>query len=140
MNIRNAILAAADHIERNPGEFNYHSIEVPRRAGCGTPGCAYGWIATFSQLDLEDKRHEYGGKQIVALWGFQEKAHFTEPTEFYSRMNEFSNGWRGSASECAAALRLYADKYHPAEPAKPIVYPDWNAMATGYVPGEAVRS
>jgi hypothetical protein len=37
--------------------------------------------------------------------------------EFYARMGEFHiRNWRGSATKCAAALRLYAEKYHKLDP------------------------
>ena len=42
-----AIMLAADHIERNPADFNFMSIGIP---DCGTPGCALGWIGSFGGL------------------------------------------------------------------------------------------
>ena len=48
MNVREAILAAADHIETYPKKFSFASVEVPSRRSCGTPGCALGWIGHFA--------------------------------------------------------------------------------------------
>ena len=44
MNIYNAILKAADHIERNPHLYDFYRSNVPN---CGTPGCMLGWIGHF---------------------------------------------------------------------------------------------
>ena len=44
--IRQAILKAADHIERNPNSFDYcRAITTPRQNGSG---CYVGWIAFFA--------------------------------------------------------------------------------------------
>ena len=49
--------------------------------------------------------------------------------EFYRRMNvlyggnESGTGWINSADRCADTLRLYADKYHPAEAPKRVGIP-----------------
>jgi hypothetical protein len=118
MNIRNAILAAADHIEANPGEFNFNASHAPKSRDCGTPGCALGWIGTFAGLagacnqTVAEKLGLCGG----GGWTL----------EFYSKLNELARGWTSHAALCARALRLYADKYHPATP---VLFPDWSAMA-----------
>lgn len=49
--IRQAILQAADHIEKNPCDFNFYSVDKPE---CGTPGCALGWIGVF--MGIEERR------------------------------------------------------------------------------------
>jgi hypothetical protein len=121
MNTREAILRSADHIERRPGEFDFDSVDIPDRPGCGTPGCAIGWIAHFTGYDEINSR------------GFDRVLPVTA-TEFYIRMDEMSGGarpvpgsfsyvegeWRTSAAVCAATLRRYADTYHPAESRDPI--------------------
>ncbi len=110
MNIREAILKAADHIERNPRMFNFDEVVVP--GNCGTPGCALGWIGHFSGVRPTD----------LQIWAFVNrdvcKPILGMPAgTFYDRMDELhgQTTWRHSAAECAFALRLYADKYHPAE-------------------------
>lgn len=113
MNIRNAILAAADHIEEHPALFNYHR-QVPT-PDCGSPGCALGWISLLA----DEQRF---------AWGRSEQSEHTRPWKraelfawlgyddgvFYDRMDALDLGWKRTARQCAAAMRLYADKYHPA--------------------------
>lgn len=102
MNLYNAILKAADHIEHYPDDFNYHMLGVP---ACGSPGCAVGWIAHFSGV----KAQPIGVtgevcKQVLGVdyWG-----------SFVGRMDRAVTGyWRRDPFVCAAALRLYAEKYH----------------------------
>lgn len=122
MNIREAILAAAGHIERNPREFDFFSVVTPSGRGCGTPGCAVGWIAAcYGAPSYFDGKRIRIRDQSKALLG-------VGPETFYSRLDVFNEDWKWHADKCARALRLYADKYHPAtEPA----YPNWQAIATG---------
>lgn len=105
MEIRAAILAAADHIERNPGAFDFWSTRLP---GCGTPGCALGWVAHFCGFKT-------GAKDQV--WEFAERVLKLEnPYLFYDALDEIcgEREWRTDASECAKAMRAYADANHPA--------------------------
>lgn len=132
MDIRTAILKTADHVEHNPGEFNFWSLSIPQRPGCGTPGCALGWIATFmGRRDRKDGRLERTSRDFLRI----------AATTFYDRMDTLcgDDAWRRSASLCAATLRKYADKYYPAAP---IQYPNWNAIATAQTaaPAGEVRS
>lgn len=114
MNIRQAILKSADHIEQRPTEFDYDSVDIPESPGCGTPACAIGWIAHF--LEVPSFPHPtFDG--IVEC----------DACEFYTRMDEMSGGgrpededapyikgrWREDAAVCADTLRRYAEKYHP---------------------------
>jgi hypothetical protein len=103
MNIRDAILEAAAHIERNPDDFNFHSIEKPSH--CGTPGCAIGWIGVFAGIEEE---HPSWLSAIKRQTGID--AH-----DFYKKMSDIQLGWIFEAASCAITMRLYADKYHPAE-------------------------
>lgn len=118
MNVREAVLKAADHIERNPGEFDFGSPTAPSGAGCGTPGCALGWVSTFCGLGsagngLLGWRGYTGALPALGLGSYQ---------SFYDRMDGSQKwwerflliSWRRSAKVCAATLRAYADKYHPA--------------------------
>jgi hypothetical protein len=57
--------------------------------------------------------------------------------EFYRRMDAFGAFWRVFAPDCARALRLYADKFHPA---KPVVTPNWSAIASAHPIPDDVRS
>lgn len=124
MNIREAILKAADHIERNPKAFNFQSIYVPD-TDCGTPGCALGWIGHYLGMRESGANSaplsEFSVPPALGLGTFT-----VGNREFYGRMDDLAEGWRYDASLCATGLRLYADKYHPA---KVICLPDWNAIA-----------
>jgi hypothetical protein len=105
MNIRQAILKAADHIERHPAEFNWNSCDMP---GCGTPGCAIGWIGYFY----------FGGKAVkherhYLLSTISNTALGVSSGMFYGRMDDFVISWTEDAVRCAVALRGYANKYHP---------------------------
>lgn len=98
----NAIMKAADKVEKSPCEFQFMETGIPD--GCGSPGCALGWIGHFlggaknfasvpGMLGLGD---EFEGQQI-----------------FYARMDALSpDSWRWDGYKCARTLRLYAEKYH----------------------------
>ena len=115
---REAILKAADHIEAHPELFKFSETEIPHV--CGTPGCALGWIGYFG-LRLKDGYNSFNdaAQNFLSLPAEKQARAINEYREsacayaFYNRMEEFSNYWMHSAKECAYALRLYADKYHP---------------------------
>lgn len=110
MNIREAILKAADHIERNPGDFNFNTSRVPHP--CKTPGCALGWVGFFLRVEGEDDF--LNRTALVCGVPALKRGGFTRSEgEFYFRMNQFGI-WFSNAAECARCLRLYADKYHRA--------------------------
>lgn len=111
MNIRQAILRAADQIERNPDTFNFLSTDVP--GSCGTPGCALGWIGHF--MGRKGVFNEVCDVMTLSVLGSVtgDRGEF----DFYRRMDALHGFavWRDSAAKCASAMRLYADKYHPQE-------------------------
>jgi hypothetical protein len=109
MNVREAILKAAGHIEANPEQFNYYLCRVPE---CGTPGCAIGWIGHFAGCDR--------GKSIYRVEEVTGVSNF----KFYMRMSEISRDWKRDGEACAEVLRLYADKYHPAPKVEHFGIPD----------------
>lgn len=116
MNIYNAIMKAADHIERNPGEFRFSSIGLPKGIGCGAPGCALGWIGFFAGV----AHKTFDTISLVATNGVSERPGVSpllsiDQGTFYKRMNELASGWTFDSSECAKGLRLYAAKYHAAD-------------------------
>jgi hypothetical protein len=120
MNIRQAILRAADHIESTPKEFNFQSVYIPDGPGCGTPGCALGWIGHFAGYDEQRAVAESGDSATVLyigrkVLGVKCEGHMLNRNEFYARMDTLAGGWQHGAVACARGLRLYADKYHPAE-------------------------
>ena len=123
MNIREAILKAADHIEHNPGRFQFNSVFVPN--DCGSPGCAIGWIGRFAgaeQGSMIEILHRHDKPSAVELLGLRSQE------DFYDRMRELAlvapAPWQYDAAQCAKALRIYADTYHPAQST-----PDWHAIA-----------
>ena len=150
MNIRDAILKAADHIERNPGEFNFQSVFIPSAPGCGTPGCALGWIGHFAGVHDPSDLSGYWEREKNA-WGLCEvnvigscDLPFSTAREFYRAMDAVYSdvSWRDSAQNCATALRAYADKYHP-ENSPVVEIGSWAEIARlcGYtVSGHVVKS
>jgi hypothetical protein len=126
--IREAILRAADHIEANPGEFDFWSARTPDHPGCGTPGCALGWIQSFHGFRVCVGHGVFSG--AAGALGVDEG-------DFYERMMAFDRGWYRNAKRCACALRLYADKHHPA--ASPAIESGtWSALAGIWQPKACV--
>lgn len=122
--IRKAILQAADHIERNPRDFNFWNNNVP--SYCGTPGCALGWISFFSgklAAKVGEGSAQHVGSQILG----------TNSGKFYERLDQLTNSrawpqdgirsWKNDAALCSHALRLYADERFPENT------PNWEAIA-----------
>ena len=121
MEIREAILKAADSIESNPEWFKFSEIGIPD--GCGTPGCALGWIGAHMGL----KPASYGFIEVTKTMGLAPEVFLEISTPgaeyaFYNRMSILAGGdksfdsfylWSSSAKTCAQTLRAYADKYHP---------------------------
>jgi hypothetical protein len=116
VDIRTAILKAAEHVERHPDDWNFFSIRTPT---CGSQGCAIGWVAAY--MDMSGFVHELCFK----VFGVRNE-------EFYDRMRAL-----GCQLACALplqvaqGLRAYANKYHPAPT------PNWQALATAPLPTEA---
>jgi hypothetical protein len=108
MNIRDAILQAADHIEGNPTDFYFSATDVPDN--CGTPGCALGWIGFFAGVRRGSPYYT-----VCDQLGLPVAPVSLEDGDrsFYDRMHSVSEDWVNDPLECARALRLYADKYHP---------------------------
>lgn len=100
LNAYDAIMAAADHIEKNPALFRFAVSDTPRH--CGSPGCALGWIGYFGSLGKDS--HKVG---IGLLGGDGEM-------KFYNWMNAKSTGlapWTRDAAVCAKGMRLFAEEY-----------------------------
>lgn len=113
MNIREAILMAADTLERRPDLWRWSNCYVP---DCGTPGCAMGWIGHFAGCEVR--------LSVVAV--AKKKLGLPHDGYFYDRMNDLvGQPWSSDLALCVKGLRLYADKYHPA----PVKTPNWEAIA-----------
>jgi len=108
MNIRNAILKAADSIASSPHLFKFMTVQMPDN--CGTPGCAIGWIIFHSDISVRQFPSWATYKEpMLKAMGIKKSG------DFYKLLDglDGSLGWRHSAPICAKLLRLYADKYHP---------------------------
>jgi len=118
MEIREAILKAADWIQRYPSDFKYMENEIP---DCGMPGCAIGWIGHFLGVK---RRNGFDIDNVMKIMGLKYLHEFSR-----HRMDVlcgWESNWRNNADACAAGMRLYADKYHPA----PVSTPNWEAIST----------
>lgn len=136
-----ALRMAADHIEAHPMEFYFNDSRVPFGPSCGTPGCALGWTATFFNklvhggqyvlqryfdmamipaMGLEKVRYDYAEKPYPEL---RNAGYSCQAFHFYDRMTEIAGGnhWMDSPYACAAAMRKYADTFHPVPLPEPVV-------------------
>src|SRR5271155_908674 len=107
MDIRNAILKAADHIERNPHKFSYvDATNTPRPDG---RGCFVGWVAYFMGEKAGQKCGSRGTDSPLChkLFGVGFMPLIDRLRDLVPNAHH--------AELAPKALRLYADKYHPAE-------------------------
>jgi len=114
--IQTALLTTADLFETNPVRYGYGCTLVP---DCGTPGCAVGYVGFFMGL-----------KAGTGCWVDGDCASIIGVSHnvFIRRMDAFEGtlhymDWRSNAADCAKALRLYADEYHPETITPPEAYP-----------------
>lgn len=143
-NIREAILRAADHLEAHPEQYDIFRTNVGSNSGfiCGGPpsewrGCALAWIDKMAS----GKGSAESASRIMNLKVGEE--YFSDGFgDFRDRMNEFADyfAWTRNASECSRALRLYANKYHPADSAPRLdpAFVSWRdalALEHGYSTG-----
>jgi hypothetical protein len=137
MNIYNAIMLAADWIERHPKQHSYVYPSVPDSPE--DKGCPLAWIGYFAQPGKKRFERKAYTARVVAphILGVNEAT-------FFSRMDSLQpwyrlNGaWKRSAKIAIRCMRLYAENYHA--PAKPVTPPDWNAMSAKWAVGDDVRS
>jgi hypothetical protein len=112
-----AIFRAAAHIDEHPALYDFNRTKVPR--DCNTPACVLGWIGFFAGRFQARIRARFGfsfvhrGIAIVTVDGSADPLIVVSAREFYERLDELSLGsWREDSSVCAAAMRLYAERYH----------------------------
>jgi hypothetical protein len=128
-NIYDAIMKAADHIERNPELFQFHRIYVPE---CGTPACALGWIGFFVGSKDATRIATDGLTNVGYVAETALKIH--DAGVFYAFMQENAGlRWQRNAAECAAGMRLFAKRYRDASP-------DWKTIAGSPLIPDHVRS
>ena len=107
---RAAILAAADHIEKNPRQYRDAAAFIPD--SLSARGSCLGWIGYFAGYQRDD-----GCASGVVL----NVLRCAMPQAFHHRMCDIDAGWRSwiwswrsSARRAAWCLRRYADRHHPA--------------------------
>jgi hypothetical protein len=125
MSIREAILKAADHIERVPSDYDYQANHKPR---CGSPGCLMGWVGFYAGIPINDNHGTYMST-LKHVLGF-------DYIDLQVELADQFHGYTTVAQTGARLLRAYADKHYPATRVLP---PNWQAMAsTRTVPADAV--
>lgn len=109
MNVREAILKAADFIEANPRKFSYHATMVP--ATCRTKGCLLGWIGHFAGIPAEVDIFQ------IALGGADELLPLTHYDVWQECETLGGYDWgsweKAPPDEVAAGMRLFAEKHFP---------------------------
>lgn len=102
MDIRTAILKAADQIKSNPGSYDFQTNGVHP---CGTPMCMLGHVGVF-----RGAAHStfFSNSQVMEIIGADSLDHFID------RCDAVCAGYERSPVVAARTLRLYADKYHQA--------------------------
>src|ERR1700760_2850261 len=91
MDTYQAILRAADHIDRQPQLFDFERTRIP--GNCRTPACALGWIGFFAGRTQARIRVMLGfsfrhrGIAIVTLDGGSDPVIPATAREFYARMD-----------------------------------------------------
>lgn len=140
ISLRQAIFQTAAFIESNPNRYDWFRgfVSNDRKPGdCGSPLCALGWLAVHA------KRNDLS----IACRISNELLKITD-TEFYNRMDSLCpsrvpygswatiESWRRIPADCAATLRAYANRYHPAEPSKALVRYSGQELALNILRGE----
>ena len=116
MDIRTAILKAADKFERYPALFYYYWTGKPN----GNKGCLLGWIGEVA--DVPAALGSYAGKVACDFLGISDDEFQIRCLRIGDEQN--LGGWTTDATVAAQVMRFYADKYHPAAKT-----PDWEALA-----------
>lgn len=115
--MREAILRAASHIERNPNALNFTICSMGKDVGC--PLVWIGKYSGWTDLHLaQEVARRMIAKPDFRLAMVRHKGTYifgsaaAEGT-FFRRMNELvGEDWTHDATVCAKGLRMYADKYH----------------------------
>ena len=119
MNIRQAILLAADHIERHPEQYQFAFCRL-----INGQGCMMTWVTHFMGYAHNSNAQDLS----IEVWG-------VDTNEWLRRTGGIFEGRRVlnrcDPMDSAKILRIYADRYHPVTEAKPAQpAPDWNAIMT----------
>lgn len=112
MNIRQAFLASADHIEAHPARFNFtNETRTPR--SIASRACYLGWVAFFMGEPADQDCGSSGENSPLCT-----KLLGITFAEFQGRLSPIVSALGASyndARHAPAVLRTYADKYHTAE-------------------------
>lgn len=111
MNIRQAMLLAADRIERSPSCYNFYNARSP---GHRDDGCIIGWTAYYMG---EQPNQECGVDGDGSLRNLCGKLFGVTPRVFFDRIIALNKRTFVETEFVAKAMRAYADKFLPAEPA-----------------------
>lgn len=101
MNLYNAIMKAADHIERDPESYNFGRIHVP---DCGTQGCMLGWIGFYAGVTV--------GSDVLTKVGhdlLHEAGNRHSDLSFYDKLG--NQRYTQDVRAAVSGLRLYAETY-----------------------------
>jgi hypothetical protein len=117
MNLYNAIMKAAEHIERNPESYRFFSHRVPE---CGMPGCLWGHIG--AQLGMVGACNMEVAVKMAKdstghLYSFMDLRWNRMPSDSPERTKLLA--WHHNAKVAAEGLREYAEKYHGHEKLHP---------------------
>jgi len=105
MNIRTAIMKAADSIEQNPCSYEYAQGQAP--IGPASTGCMLIWIGHFADIRFTGRIYSNDVARALGL---------THWHDFTIRIQALKGMGYTTAEAAPKALRLYADKYHSAIP------------------------
>jgi hypothetical protein len=124
--MRDAILRAADHLERHPEAFNFMEGHIPTSTEPGQQGCYLAWIAHFAGVKDWNGRGSFDLRK-VGLHGLAYKMGFV--SNFPGQGGDFGQALRAitkhaygrdygrDSAGAPAALRKFADERYPAEAA-----------------------
>lgn len=119
--IRAAILRAADRVQNEPGCYDFGEIHVPV---CGTRGCMWGWIGF--ELGMEAGTNNLSVSDALG-YGESNTISGTGTDHLYQFCKSLGGRPHQNALAVPAVLRLYADKYFPADD-KPALEPAYLAF------------
>lgn len=123
--IRQAILRAADRIEREPKSYNFMRMYTPRG---GDVACMWGWVG--HELGMQPQTPNF---RVASACGIPDG----QTGHLYEYCNR-SHSWRfwdstfyqTSAKSAARQMRSYAEKFYPAEK----LDPDFLKWRVSFVP------
>lgn len=111
--IREAILAAAAHIEANPSSYRFRSNSPPH---CGTPGCMMGWIGFHMGISGPADGGYMDAVRQACGFDYCDLGDFARETSWYSTALK---SYTSDAGVAARIMREFADARFPTKHAAP---------------------